>query len=102
MLLYVGACLVCRFGRNCSSIKTCTLDGHLHRVTQKYTKCRINTIDSPDDKQRSVRNMQRIGINIYTKKELCVKLVIYKNWTEMHGQSIFFLCLQKWRRGFGF
>jgi len=24
---------------------------------------------------------------IYTKKELCVKLVIYKNRTEMHGQQ---------------
>ena len=27
-------------------------------------------------------------INTYVrKKELCVKLVIYKNWTEMHGQQ---------------
>jgi len=33
----------------------CTLNGHLHRVT--YTKCHINTIDSPDDEQRSHRNM---------------------------------------------
>jgi len=24
---------------------------------------------------------------MYTKKELCIKLVIYKNWTEMHGQQ---------------
>jgi len=39
MSLYVGDRLVCRF--------TFTLYGHLHRVT--HTRCRINTIDSPDD-----------------------------------------------------
>jgi len=33
-----------------------------------YTRCRINAIDSPDDKHRSARNMWRIGINIYEKK----------------------------------
>ena len=38
-----------------SSIQTYTLDGHLHRVT--YTRCRINTIDSPDDEHRGARNM---------------------------------------------
>ena len=32
------------------------------------------------------RNMQRIEINIH-EKELCVKLVIYKDYTEMHGQQ---------------
>jgi len=42
MSLYVGDRLVCRFGWNCSSIQTCTLDGHLHGVT--YTKYHINTI----------------------------------------------------------
>jgi len=55
MSLYVGDRLVCRFGRNCISIQTCTLDGHLHRVT--YTRCRINTINSPDDEHRGARNM---------------------------------------------
>jgi hypothetical protein len=68
-----------------SSIQTCTLDGHLHRVT--YTRYRINAIDSPDDVHRGARNMYRIGINIYEKRIACVKLVIYKNWTEMHGQQ---------------
>jgi len=53
---YVGDRLVCRSGWNCSSsIQTCTLDGHLHRVT--YTKCRINTIYSPDDEHSGARNM---------------------------------------------
>jgi hypothetical protein len=85
MSLYVGDRLVCRFGWNCRSIQTCTLDGHLlvHRVT--YTRYRINTIDSPDDEHRGARNISRIRINIY-EKELCVKLVINKNLTEMHGQ----------------
>jgi len=32
------------------------------------------------------RNMYRSEINIY-EKELCVKLVIYKNYIEMHGQQ---------------
>jgi len=54
MSLYVGDRQVCRFGWNVS-IQTCTLDGHLHRVT--YTRCRINTIDSPDDEYRGARNM---------------------------------------------
>jgi hypothetical protein len=30
--------------------------------------------------------MQRIEINIH-EKELCAKLVIYKDYTEMHGQE---------------
>jgi len=41
----------------CSSIQTCTLGGHLHRVTHKYTRCHINTINSPDDEHRGARNM---------------------------------------------
>jgi hypothetical protein len=49
--LYVDDRLVCRFGSN----QTCRLDGHLNRVT--YTRCRINTIDSPDDEHRGARNM---------------------------------------------
>jgi hypothetical protein len=61
MLLYVCDRLACRFG----SIQTCTLDGHLHRVTSN--RCRINTIDSPDDEDRGARNMYRIGINIHEK-----------------------------------
>ena len=55
------------------SNQTCTLDSHLHRVT--YTRCRINTIDSPDYEHKSARNMQRIGINIY--KEGVVRQVGY-------------------------
>ena len=73
MSLYVGDRLVCRFGW--SSIQTCTLDGHLYRVTSTR---RIDTIDSADDEHRAARNTYRIGINIY-KKELRFVLVIYRN-----------------------
>jgi len=73
--------LVCRFGRN--SIRTCIPEDHLQRVT--YTKC-IDTINSPGDGHIAVRNMYRIEINIH-KKELTVKLVIYKDYNEMHGQQ---------------
>jgi len=51
-------------------------DGHLHRVT--YTRCRIDTVDSPDDEHMGAQNMLRIEIKVY-EKELCIKLVIYKN-----------------------
>jgi len=36
-------------------VQTCTPDGHLHRVT--YTRCRIDTINSPDDGHMDARNM---------------------------------------------
>jgi hypothetical protein len=42
-----------------------------------YTRC-IDTINSPDDGHRGARNTWRIEIDIY-EKELCVKLVIYKD-----------------------
>ena len=59
---------------------TCTPNGHLYRVT--YTRCRIDTINSPDDRYMAARNIQRIEINIH-EKELCVKLVIYKDYDEL-------------------
>jgi hypothetical protein len=48
------------------SIQTCIPDGHLHRVT--YTRCRIDTINSPDYEHMSARNMKRFGINIHKKR----------------------------------
>jgi len=33
----------------------CTSNGHLYRVT--YTRCRIDTINSPDDRHMAARNM---------------------------------------------
>ena len=71
-------CLVCR------RIRSCIPDGHLHRVT--YTRCCIDTINSPDDGHIAVRNMYRMEIYIH-EKELCFKLVVYKDYTEMYGQQ---------------
>jgi hypothetical protein len=68
----------------CSLIQTCTLNSHLYRVT--YTKCLIDTINSPDDEHMAARNMYRIEINIH-ENELCLKLVIYKDCTEKHSQQ---------------
>jgi hypothetical protein len=51
-----------------------------------YTRCRIDTINSPDDGHMVARNMWRIEINI-NEKELCVKVALYKDNTEMHGQQ---------------
>jgi len=70
-------------------VKTCTSNGHLYRVT--YTRCRINTINSPNDGHMAARNVQIIEINIH-EKELCVKLVIYKDYSEMHGQQNIKFC----------
>jgi hypothetical protein len=64
--------------------QVCTPNGHLYRVA--YTRCRIDKINSPDDGHTAARNMYRIETNIY-EKELCVKLVIYKDYTDMHGQQ---------------
>jgi hypothetical protein len=41
-------------------------NGHLYRV--QYTRCRIDTINSPDDEHMAARNMYRIEINIHEKK----------------------------------
>ena len=51
----------------------CISHGHIQRVT--YTRGRVDTIDSPDDEHLVARNMQRIGINKYKKKN-CVS-----NWS---------------------
>ena len=67
-----------------SLTETCTPNGHLYRVT--HTRCRTDTINSPDDGHVAARNMYRIEIKIH-EKELCVKLVIYKDCTEMHSQQ---------------
>ena len=36
-------------------IQTCTPDGHLYRVT--YTRCCVDTINSPDDGHMAAQNM---------------------------------------------
>ena len=65
-------------------VQTSIPDEYLHTVT--YTRYRIDRIEAPDDQHLNAQNMQRIEINIYGK-ELCVKLVIKQNYTQMHGQQ---------------
>ena len=96
-------------------IHTCIPDGHPHRVT--YTRCRIDTTDSPDDEHTVCIQTCIPDGHIYSdkrqiywynwfswwwahscskhveyrnkhiRKELCVKLVICNNYTEMHRQQ---------------
>ena len=42
------------------------LDENLYRVT--YTRCRIDTVNSPDDGHMAAQNMYRIEINIHEKR----------------------------------
>jgi len=39
----------------CANLQVYTPNGHLYRVT--YTRCRVDTINSPDDGHMAVRNM---------------------------------------------
>jgi hypothetical protein len=64
MSLCVGDRPVCKSGRKIS-FPTCIPDGHLHRVI--FTRCCIDTIDSPHDKHKVVQNMYRIERNMYKK-----------------------------------
>ena len=61
--------MVCRF--------TCITHGHLHRMT--YTRGRIDAIESPDDEHMVARNMYRIGINKYKKKNYASSWLFTKN-----------------------
>ena len=44
----------------------------------------------------AARNMQRIEINIH-EKELCIKLVIYKDYNKMHIQQNIIIIIISWR-----
>ena len=49
-----------------------------------YTRGRIDTIDSHDDEHLVTRNMYRIGINNYKKKNCASS---HKDCNKMHGQQ---------------
>jgi len=67
-----------------SFIQICTPNGHLHRGT--YARCHIDIVNFSDDGHMAARNMERTETNIH-EKESCVKFVIYKDYTETHGQQ---------------
>jgi hypothetical protein len=58
----MSLCIDDRFG---VQVRTCTPNDHLYRVT--YTRCRIDTINSPHDGHTAARNMFRIEINIHKR-----------------------------------
>jgi len=55
----------------------------------KYTRCRIDTINSPDDGHMAApKHVENRNKHTLKRKEVCVKLVIYKDYTEMlHGHQ---------------
>ena len=57
-------------------LEACIPHGHLHTVT--YTRGRIDTIDSPDDEHLVARNIYRIGIRKYKKKN-CASSWLFTN-----------------------
>jgi hypothetical protein len=72
LLVCVGDCLLCSI-----------LDSHPHRIT--ITKCRINTVVSPDDGNIVARNTYRL-INILRIN--CAPSWLYlKDYTGTHGQQ---------------
>jgi len=60
--------------------------------TKQVSHCYNN---SPDDGHMAARIAYRIEINIHEK--LCVKLVIYRDHTRMHGQQNIKLIVSVWR-----
>jgi hypothetical protein len=74
-------------------IQTCTPNGHLYTVT--YTRYCIDTINSPDNRHMAARNIYRIEINTH-EKELCVKLVIYKDYTRTMQYKLCYIVLWQW------
>jgi len=60
----------------------CIPDSHPYRITS--TKCRINTVVSPDDGHIVARNMYR-KINILRKNYAPSRLYL-QDYTGMHGQ----------------
>jgi len=53
-------------------IPPCIPDSHPHRLTS--TKCRINTVVSPDGVHSRLKHVE---IDTYTKNKLCTKLALF-------------------------
>jgi hypothetical protein len=84
-------------------IQTCTLNGHLYRVT--YTRCCIDTINSPDDGHMVAQNMWRIEIYlkhtwkgcqvVYLQRLCCqwvghllISFIQYGYWSLMFTETV--------------
>ena len=60
---------------------------HTVLYTEWHTRCRIDTVNSPNDGHIAVWNMYRIEINI-REREMCLKLVIYKEYIISDSQTV--------------
>ena len=93
LLFCMDDCLVCRVEWNSSSIPPCIPDIHPYRITS--TKCRINTVVSPDDGRIVAWNMWRL-INILRKN--CAPSRLYKtvmlgfHFLPLHITTQFHVC----------
>ena len=72
-------CLVCR------SICSCIPDSHPHRITS--TKCRIDTVISPDDGDIAARNMYIKEIKNKLRKLLRSSWLYSQDYTGTLGQQ---------------
>jgi len=85
--------MVCKMEWN-SFIPPCTPDSHPHRITS--TKCRINTVGSPDDGHSIARNVYRL-INILRNK-LCTKLDLFTRLERyLHQYYIPVITKNRWQ-----
>ena len=68
------------------TLGTCILDSHPHRITS--TKCRINTVVSPDDGDIVARNMWRLIdiLRINILRINCTSWLYLQDYTGMHSQ----------------
>ena len=80
-----------------SLVWLCIPDSHPHRITS--TKCRKNTVISPDDGYIVAK---RVEINKYTKNKLCIKLVLFTSLLGVLCKNAFsqwetYLYVSNWR-----
>jgi hypothetical protein len=59
-------------------------DSHPHRVTN--TKCRVDTVTSPDDVDTQLPETRRER-NKHTKKNCAPSWLYLQDYTRMHGQQ---------------
>jgi hypothetical protein len=87
MSLCIDDRLVCRFGRDCEQTHP-----NLHtKRSVTYTRCRIDTINSPDDKHMATQNMWRIEINLHEKFVFVYPGVIICNIKLFSLTHLFFI-----------
>ena len=73
-----------------SSLSTCKPDGHLKRVTiPDAVLVQFDLLMMSTTLLETCRGLLKM---YYKIKNLCIKLVIYKSYTKMHGQQHIKIC----------